>query len=83
MRELKIMTTSTVFTNNRTQAVRLPAELRFSDDIKQVNVRAVGNERIITPLKETWDSFFLNVPTVSQDFMEVRASQEQSTREAL
>ena len=24
-----IMTTSTVFTNNRTQAVRLPAELRF------------------------------------------------------
>lgn len=77
------MTASTVFTNNRTQAVRLPAELRFSDDIKQVNVRAVGNERIITPLKETWDSFFLKVPAVSQDFMEVRAPQEQPAREAL
>jgi antitoxin VapB len=77
-----IMTTSTVFTNNRTQAVRLPAELRFPDEIKQVNVRALGNERIITPLTETWDSFFLSVPAVSQDFMEARAAQEQSTREA-
>jgi antitoxin VapB len=76
------MTTSTVFTNNRTQAVRLPADLRFPDDIKQVNVRAVGNERIISPLTETWNSFFLSVPVVSPDFMEVRATQEQSTREA-
>jgi len=76
------MTTSTVFTNNRTQAVRLPAELRFPDDIKQVNVRAIGNERIITPITETWDSFFKSVPAVSQDFMETRASQEQPPREA-
>ena len=75
------MTTSTVFTNNRTQAVRLPAELRFPDDIKQVNVRALGNERIITPLAETWDSFFKNAPLVSSDFMETRATQEQATRE--
>ena len=77
------MTTSTVFTNNRTQAVRLPAELRFSDEIKQVNVRAVGNERIITPIAETWDSFFKSVAAVSTDFMESRASQEQASREAL
>ncbi len=77
------MTTSTVFTNNRTQAVRLPAELRFSDDVKQVNVRAVGNERIITPLAETWDSFFRHSPAVSSDFMETRASQEQAAREQL
>ena len=75
------MTTSTVFTNNRTQAVRLPAELRFPDDIKQVNVRALGNERIITPLAETWDRFFKNTPLVSSDFMETRAAQEQATRE--
>jgi antitoxin VapB len=75
------MTTSTVFTNNRTQAVRLPAELRFPDDVKQVNVRAIGNERIITPLAETWDSFFQHAPAVSADFMETRASQEQAARE--
>jgi antitoxin VapB len=77
------MTASTVFINKRTQAVRLPADLRFPDDIKQVNVRALGNERIITPLKETWDSFFLKVPAVSQDFMETRATQEQPEHEAL
>ncbi len=76
------MTISTVFTNNRTQAVRLPAELRFPDDIKRVNVRAIGNERIITPLAETWDSFFKNTPAASSDFMETRATQEQATREA-
>lgn len=76
------MTTSTVFTNNRTQAVRLPADLRFPEDVKQVNVRAIGNERIITPLAETWNSFFLGVPAASPDFLESRATQEQPTREA-
>jgi antitoxin VapB len=75
------MTTTTVFTNNRTQAVRLPAELRLPDGIKQVNVRALGNERIIAPLTETWDSFFNITPAVSADFMEARASQEQAARE--
>lgn len=77
------MTTSTVFTNNRTQAVRLPAEMRFSEEIKQVNVRAVGNERIISPITETWNSFFKNEVRASPDFMEVRELQEQAPREAL
>lgn len=43
------MASSTVFTNNRTQAVRLPAELRFPPTVKKVEVRAVGQERIIAP----------------------------------
>ncbi len=41
------MSASTVFARNRTQAVRLPAKLRFSDSIRKVEVRALGNERII------------------------------------
>jgi len=77
------MTTSTVFTNNRTQAVRLPADMRFSEEIKQVNVRAVGNERIISPLTETWSSFFKSGVLATPDFMEVRELQEQAPREAL
>jgi len=77
------MTISTVFTNNRTQAVRLPAELRLPEHVKHVDIRARGNERIIAPLGQSWDSFFLNGTNVSQDFMTERASQEQSTREAL
>ena len=77
------MTTSTVFTNNRTQAVRLPAELRFPDTVKKVEVRQVGQERIIAPADQAWDSFFLAQETASEDFMAERASQRQPEREAL
>lgn len=77
------MTISTVFTNNRTQAVRLPADLRLPDNVKRVQVRAIGNERIISPIENTWDSFFLNGPEVSDDFLPERATQQQSEREKL
>jgi antitoxin VapB len=77
------MKTSTVFTNNRTQAVRLPAELRFPENVKQVEVRAVGVERIISPVNAAWDSFFLGANLPSDDFMAERADQGQSEREAL
>ncbi len=77
------MAISTVFTNNRTQAVRLPAEVRLPESVKRVQVRAVGKERIISPVENTWDSFFNNGPLVSDDFMTERASQEQSKRESL
>jgi len=33
------MATTTVFTNNRSQAVRLPADARFPADVKKVLVR--------------------------------------------
>lgn len=77
------MTTSTVFTNNRTQAVRLPAEMRFPDSVRKVEVRASGIERIIAPIDCAWDSFFLGGKTVSDDFMAERASQQQAERESL
>ncbi len=77
------MTTSTVFTNNRTQAVWLPAETRFPEHVKKVDVRVVGNERIIAPADSAWDSFFLGDGTVTDDFMAERASQHQDEREAL
>lgn len=75
------MTTSTVFTNNRTQAVRLPAETRFPDNIKKVDVRIVGQERVIAPAGSVWDSFFLGANPVTEDFMDERASQQQADRE--
>ena len=76
------MSTGSVFVNNRTQTVRLPADTRFPDDVKQVNVRIVGKDRVLSPVDNTWDSFFLSEEHVSDDFMEERASQEQSEREA-
>ena len=77
------MSTSTVFTNNRSQAVRLPADMRFPDSVKKVEVRIVGLERIIAPSESTWDSFFLGGQTVSDDFMTERADQHQSERDSL
>ena len=77
------MAVSTVFNNNRTQAVRLPAEIRFPDSVKKVEVRAVGQERIISPAQSTWDSFFVGGVAASEDFMAERASQSQPDRELL
>jgi antitoxin VapB len=77
------MSTTTVFTNNRSQAIRLPAEMRLPDGVKRVEVRARGCERIIAPLGQSWDSFFLDSPAVAEDFLEERASQTQAARTAL
>lgn len=77
------MTTSTVFTNNRTQAVRLPAEVRFPPDVRQVSVRVVGQERIIAPVGAAWDSFFLDGQRVTDDFLPERADQHQPPRDSL
>ncbi len=77
------MTVSTVFTNNRTQTVRLPADTRFPESIKKVEVRVVGQERIIAPVESAWDSFFLGGPAVSDDYLTERASQRQPERESL
>jgi antitoxin VapB len=77
------MSTTTVFINNRSQAVRLPVDARFPDGVKKVQVRARGAERIISPVGQTWDSFFLDSGSVTDDFLPERASQTQGQREAL
>ena len=77
------ITVTTVFTNNRSQAVRLPAEARLPDEVKKVVVRIRGRERIITPLENTWDNFFLNGPTVTDEFMNDRGVQKPVNREGL
>lgn len=76
------MTTGTVFKNNSTQAVRLPVDARFPDNVKKVTVRIVGQDRILTPVANTWDSFFLQGTAVTDDFMTERASQDQPERES-
>lgn len=77
------MPTGTLFSNNRTQAVRLPVETRFPSSVKHVSVRVVGQERILAPVDATWDSFFaaeaLQAPA---DFLTERAEQFETPREA-
>jgi antitoxin VapB len=77
------MSIGTVFVNNRTQAVRLPLDVRLPDGVHKVAIRVKGQERIIAPIDQTWDSFFLDGPRVTNDFLPERASQQQPEREAL
>ncbi len=77
------MTITTVFTNNRSQAVRLPADVRLPEGVRKVRVRARGVDRIISPVGQTWDEFFLSGPRATDDFMAERPGQQQGEREAL
>jgi antitoxin VapB len=65
------MATGTIFTNNRTQAVRLPAEVRFPDGVKRVEVVALGRSRLLVPADQSWDVWF-DGEGVSDDFMTER-----------
>lgn len=76
------MNVGTVFITNRTQAVRLPIDSRFPDGVKKVVVRTVGKDRVLSPVGNTWDSFFLSDDGVTDDFMQERASQDQPERES-
>jgi len=71
---------TTVFMNNRSQAVRLPKAVALPEGIKHVEVLAVGNARIITPKGESWDIWFQG-PTVSDDFMVEREQPDHQVRE--
>jgi antitoxin VapB len=75
------MLQGSVSTENKMQTVRLPIEARFDEHVKRVFVRMNGKERILTPIENTWDSFFLSEETVSDDFLTERAEQIESIRE--
>jgi antitoxin VapB len=76
------MLQGSIFITNKTQAVRLPVEARFNDSVKKVFIRKNGEERILCPVENTWDSFFLSDDKVSNDFLTERAEQTESIREA-
>lgn len=77
------MAQGSVFENNRTQAVRLPAETRFPSGVKKVHVRVVGRDRILSPVGHGWDSFFESEEGVTEDFMAERSATSQAERESL
>ena len=76
------MEQSTLFKSNRSQAVRLPKAVALPEDVKRVDVIAVGRTRIIAPAGEIWDSWF-DGPAVTPDFMAEREQPPVQEREAL
>ncbi len=77
------MARSTVFTTNRTQAVRLPKAVAFPDGVREVEVIKIGNSRVVSPLGRRWEDFFLHGPRVSDDFMTERVDPPPQEREPL
>jgi len=75
------MTQSTVFTTNKSQAVRLPKAVALPASVKRVEIVKLGHARLITPTDLVWDAFF-DGPGVSEDFMEDRAQPPRQEREA-
>ncbi len=52
------MTRTTVFQSNRSQAVRLPKDVAFPADVREVSIRRDGANRVIVPADRAWDDFF-------------------------
>jgi antitoxin VapB len=77
------MTRSTVFTSNRSQAVRLPKAVAFPAGVHQVEIVRVGLSRLISPVGKRWDDLFLRGPRLSKDFMNVRKQPTVEEREPL
>jgi antitoxin VapB len=75
------MAEATLFTNNKSQAVRIPKALEFPEGVKKVRVIPMGNARLITPAEMSWDSWF-DDENVTADFMNEREQPADQEREA-
>jgi antitoxin VapB len=68
-----------LFKSNRSQAVRIPKDLAFAENIKDIIIRRSGDAIIITPAENFWDDFFDRGP--NPDFPERFPQGEYEVRE--
>jgi len=71
-----------IFKSNRSQAVRLPKEIAFPESVKNVEITAIGNKRIITAAGQSWDDWF-DALGVSGDFLTDRKQPKDQLRKTL
>jgi tRNA(fMet)-specific endonuclease VapC len=57
-------TSSTAFTGNRSQAVRLSKAVAFPENVHRVEILGLGEGRLVVSEGERWDDFFLTGPHV-------------------
>ena len=62
--------TARVGKNNRAQVVTIPLEFRFPEGMKDVYIRKVGEDVILSPRPRDWASFIESEVRASDDFME-------------
>jgi antitoxin VapB len=63
----KDMQTARLFSNGRSQAVRLPKEYQFRGE--NVYIQKVGEAVILVPVDKDWETFLHGLNSFSKDFM--------------
>lgn len=64
-------TIAKLFTNGRSQAVRIPKAYRF-EGVDEVILRKEGDALIVTPARKSWTSFADEAAKADDDFMAER-----------
>ena len=72
------MQTAKIFTNGRSQAVRLPKDFRFTDN--DVFIKKIGNMVVLLPKDDPWSSLVNSLDQFTDDFMESREQPDQDPR---
>ena len=65
----KFMTSSKIFYNNTTQAVRLPKDVAFAQDVTEVEIFIQGETRVIAPKGRSLVAWMQTGPHFTEDFM--------------
>jgi antitoxin VapB len=73
--------TAKLFTNGRSQAVRLPKEYRFEGT--EVFIKKVGNVVVLFPHHESWQVLLDSLSQFPDDFMADREQPQPPEREML
>lgn len=63
--------TAKLFTNGRSQAVRIPKALQF-EGVSEVVLSRQGDALLVVPLRKNWVSFAEEAPPVDDDYLVVR-----------
>ncbi|MEZ5477284.1 MAG: type II toxin-antitoxin system VapB family antitoxin [Thiolinea sp.] len=74
------MQTAKIFSNGRSQAVRLPKAFRFDTD--EVYIRQVGDEVVLSAKKPSWADFFNQDSAFGEDFLAERDNAPPQQRES-
>ncbi len=61
------METARVFTNGRSQAVRIPKQYRF--DVDEVYINKIGDTLMLTPVADLGKTFDAGAKMLTEDFL--------------
>jgi len=75
------MQTAKIFTNGRSQAVRLPKDYRFTEN--DVYIKKIGKMVVLLPKDDPWSSLVNSLDQFTDDFMNERDQPDQDFREEL